>query len=84
MTSKIQTYDLQKLRKSLKMSQKEAADSIGLSVRSWQRLESRAELDILTKFVLSNAGKFVFPSHPFEHFTINGQMFSLTEIKIND
>lgn len=82
MAVKIQTYNLQKLRKALKMSQKEAAESIGVSVRSWQRLESKAELENVTKFVLANAGKFVYPSHPFEHFAINGQMFSLAEIKI--
>ncbi len=74
-------YDLQKLRKALKLSQKEAADSIGISVRSFQRMESNADLVDVTKFVLANSGKFVYPSHPFEFFKVGEKMFSLTEIK---
>lgn len=83
MTAKIHKYDLQKLRKALKLSQKDAADSIGVSVRSWQRMESDADLVNVTQFILANAGKFVYPSHPFEFFKVGQNMFSLTEIKID-
>ena len=82
MTKKVQKYDLRALRGVLGMGQSEAAASIGVSVRKWQRMERSAGLVDVVMFVEGNAGRFVVPESPFDIFRIGDGVFSLSDMKV--
>ena len=82
LSKKVQKYDLGKLRASLGMTQKEAAASIWVSVRKWQRMERIAGLAEVVMFVECNDGRFVVPESPFDIFRIGDAVFSLSDMKV--
>lgn len=77
MIKKVQKFDIKKLRKEIGMTQAEAALSMGVSTRTYQRIELEpVRLPVLAHFVLASGGKFKVPQNPFEFFEIGGKTFS--------
>jgi len=77
MRQKVQKFDIKKLRKALGMTQAEAASSLEMSTRNYQRVESESvRLPVLTQFILANGGKFKVPQNPFEVFEVGEAIFS--------
>ncbi len=82
MKGKVQKFDIKKLRKALGMTQAEAASSLEMSTRNYQRVEADVvRLPVLVQFIKANGGKFKVPEDPFEVFEIGDRIFSQKDFK---
>jgi transcriptional regulator with XRE-family HTH domain len=77
MKQKVQKFDIKKLRKQLGLTQEQAASSIGMSTRNWQRIESNpVSLPMMVEFIQANGGVFKVPENPFDVFVVGDTIFS--------
>lgn len=75
MSKKTRKYDVKYLRKRLKLSQSEAASKIGVSTRTWQRMEyDGATIAEFIGFV-DSIGSFVTTS-PIDVFKVGEEVFN--------
>ena len=75
MSKKTRKYDVKYLRKRLKLSQSEAASKIGVSTRTWQRMEyDGATIAEFIGFV-DSVGSFVTTS-PIDVFKVGEEVFN--------
>jgi DNA-binding transcriptional regulator YiaG len=83
MKQKVPKFDIKKLRKQLLLTQEQAAASIGVSTRSWQRMESSpVSLPRLVEFIQANGGKFRVPDNPFDVFIVGEFIFSQKDFTV--
>lgn len=75
MSKKARKYDVKSLRKRLKLSQSDAASKLGISTRTWQRMEyDGATLAEFVGFV-DSIGSFVTTS-PIDVFRVGDEVFN--------